>query len=87
MLCSGRYAVAQRAGSCVAVVFVLVDGFGNECCSLSWSFLCLLTLGCPQCTQQVTNVVIPLGSAVRTQRCMETAGSSKEADQPHQVIA
>lgn len=67
MLCSGRYAVAQRAGNCVAILFVLVDGFGNERCSFSWS--CFLNtpssllpprLGSPQCTQQVKDAVIPL---------------------------
>lgn len=38
MLCSGWNVHAQSAGSCVAIVFVLVDGFGNECCSFSWLF-------------------------------------------------
>lgn len=68
MLCSGQYAVAPRAGNCVAIVFVLVGGFGNEHSSFSWSFFFFNSpssllpppLGCPQCTQQVKDAVIPL---------------------------
>lgn len=79
MLCSGRYAVAQRAGSCMAIVFVLGDVFGNEHSSFSWSFslmhlplFCLLPglspahpagKGCCSPSRRGQ------GSAVSTQRC------------------
>lgn len=65
MLCSGWNLVAQSAGNCVAIVLVLVGGFGNECCSFSWSFFKFTflysasSLGCPQCTQHMKDAVIP----------------------------
>lgn len=66
MLCSGWNVVVQSAGNCVAIVFVLVDGFGNKRCSFSWSFFeftflhSASSLGCPQCAQHVKDALIPL---------------------------
>lgn len=90
MLCSGWKVVVQSAGSCVAIVFVLVDGFGNERCSFSWSFFsihlplfCLLpdlSPVCSACEGCFNPSGTKEGRALGTPRCMVGAGS-------HSIVA
>lgn len=83
MLCSEWYAAPERAGSCMTVVYLLVDVFGNEhSCSSCSFFLIHLPLFCllpvlssvhsadkARCSASSRGQ----GSAVRLQKC----GSSR----------
>lgn len=83
MLCSEWHAAAERAGSCMTVVYLLVDVFGNERSRSSCSFFlvhlplfCLLPgLSSVHSADKAccTSSSRGKGSAVRPQKC----GSSR----------
>jgi len=86
VLCSGRYAAAQRAGDCVAAGFVLVDGFGNERCFLSPVSRFLMHLPVFRLPRGLSPALSAgegcrdpsgrgEGSAAGTRRCVGAAGS------------